>query len=105
MTTDPAPSAPFEVLIAGGGVAALEGALALRDLAGDRVSVKLIAPNREFVNRPMTVTEPFAFGAAQRYPLQPIVRDIGAELIDGALQSVHPASATVRTESGADASL
>ena len=38
MTTDPAPSAPFEVLIAGGGVAALEAALALRNLAGDRVS-------------------------------------------------------------------
>ncbi len=101
MTTDPASSAPFEVLIAGGGVAALEGALALRNLAGDRVNIKLIAPNREFVNRPMTVTEPFSFGAAQRYPLEAVVRDIGGELIEGTLQSVHPASATVRTESGA----
>ncbi len=102
MTTDPAPSAPFEVLIAGGGVAALEAALALRDLAGDRISVKLIAPNREFVYRPTTVQEPFAYGAAQRYPIDEIVRDLGGELIDDALQSVDTAKRTVRTESGAE---
>ncbi|HUO73776.1 MAG TPA: hypothetical protein VMU39_23595 [Solirubrobacteraceae bacterium] len=101
MTTDPASSAPFEVLIAGGSVAALEGALALRHLAGDRVSVTLIAPNREFVYRPMTVQEPFAYGAARRYPVEEIVREIGAELIEDSLQSVDPAAARARTASGA----
>ena len=32
------------VLIVGGGVAALEALMALRDLAGDRVAITLIAP-------------------------------------------------------------
>jgi sulfide:quinone oxidoreductase len=56
---------PLEVVIAGGGVAAIEAALALRDLAGDRVALKLIAPNAEFSYRPMTVREPFAHGQAE----------------------------------------
>src|SRR3954454_20013430 len=43
---------PFRVLIAGGGVAGLEAALALRDLAGDRVAVTLLAPGPDFVYRP-----------------------------------------------------
>ena len=32
------------VVIAGGGVAALETLIALRDLAGDRVDITLVAP-------------------------------------------------------------
>jgi flavin-dependent dehydrogenase len=47
----------LQVLIAGGGVAGLEAALALEDLAKDRVSTTLLAPAREFVYRPMTVRE------------------------------------------------
>ena len=35
---------PLRVLVAGGGVAGLEAVLALQDLAGDRVSVSLLAP-------------------------------------------------------------
>jgi hypothetical protein len=41
------------VLIAGGGVAALEAALALRALAEDRVRVELIAPEPRFWYRPL----------------------------------------------------
>jgi sulfide:quinone oxidoreductase len=101
MTTDPAPSAPFEVLIAGGSVAALEGALALRHLAGDRVNVKLLAPNHEFTYRPLTVQEPFSFGVAQRYPLQEIAREIGVELVEDALRSVDTSAHTVHSAGGA----
>ena len=36
------------VLIAGGGVAALEAALALQDHAADRVAVELLAPEPHF---------------------------------------------------------
>ena len=71
---------PFRVVIAGGGVAALEGALALRDLAGERISTTLLAPEPEFVYRPMRVREPFAYSEARRYPLDEIARDIGVEL-------------------------
>jgi NADH dehydrogenase FAD-containing subunit len=38
-------SAPKRVLIAGGGIAAVEAALALRALASDRVRLTLISPD------------------------------------------------------------
>jgi sulfide:quinone oxidoreductase len=65
--SDPAPTTEkLRVLIAGGGVAALETALALRELAPERVQVTIVAPNEEFVYRPMTVREPFSLSAASR---------------------------------------
>ncbi len=75
----------LRVVIAGGGVAALETALALADLGRDLTDVTVVAPNTEFVYRPMVVREPFAHGAASRYPLAPIVRDAGAKLLHGEL--------------------
>jgi sulfide:quinone oxidoreductase len=72
---------PLDVVIAGGGVAAIEAALALRDLAGERVALKLIAPNAEFSYRPMTVREPFAYTQADSYSLTQVASDVGAELI------------------------
>jgi sulfide:quinone oxidoreductase len=59
MSTRSPSSEAFDVVIAGGSVAALEAALALGDLAGYRIRTTLIAPNAEFVYRPMTVREPF----------------------------------------------
>jgi sulfide:quinone oxidoreductase len=70
----------FEVVIAGAGVAGLEAALALRDLAGERVSVTMLAPEEDFVYRPMAVTEPFSYGQAQRYALRPIAAELGMQL-------------------------
>lgn len=91
-----AASAPFAVVIAGGGVAALEAALALRDLAGERVDVTMLAPEPEFVYRPMTVREPFSYGSAQRYSLGDIAGDIGVTLrqqsfawVDAAARIAH----------------
>jgi sulfide:quinone oxidoreductase len=78
---DRADDIPFNVVIAGGGVAALETAFALRALADDSVRMTLVAPNTEFVYRPMTVREPFALGPARRYQLAQIANDVGAELI------------------------
>ena len=93
---DRSPSQPFNVVIAGGGVAALEAAFALRDLAGEAVRVTIVAPNIDFVYRPMSVGEPFALGAAKRHRLAQIANDIGAELItdsfswlDAAQRLVH----------------
>ncbi len=87
----------FRVLIAGGGVAALETALALKDLAGPRVQMTVLAPNHEFVYRPMTVREPFSYAAARRYPLEPILSDVGAELLEGALGWVDHERRTAHT--------
>ena len=57
-------SQPFKVLIAGGGVAALEAALALRDLGGERIATTILAPGPEFVYRPMSLGEPIWFHLA-----------------------------------------
>ena len=97
MTTQATQKDKLGVVVVGGGVAALETVLALRDLARDRVAVTVIAPNDEFVYRPMTVREPFAFAAAHRYPLAPIMRDLGAELIAEKLGWVERSKQLVHT--------
>jgi sulfide:quinone oxidoreductase len=95
------PQPPLNVLIAGGGVAALEAALALRDLAGDRVSTKLLAPEPEFVYRPMRVREPFGYSEAQRYSLEEIARDIGVELIRDRFKWLDAPQSVIHTEGSA----
>src|SRR5580704_10494880 len=90
----------LRVVIVGGGVAALETALALADLAPGRTDVTVIAPNIEFVYRPMVVREPFAYGAAHRYPLAPIVHDAGATLLTDKLAWVDRVTRTIHTEAG-----
>ena len=90
----------LRVLIAGGGVAALETALALAHLVPELTDVTVLAPNPEFVYRPMTVREPFAYGAARRYPLAQIVKDAGGQLLVGALAWVDPARQIAHTEAG-----
>ncbi|MGH2857185.1 MAG: FAD-dependent oxidoreductase [Solirubrobacteraceae bacterium] len=80
--------APLRVLIAGGGVAGLEALLALRDLAGDRVALSLLAADPEFVYRPMAVAEPFGRGRAAHHSLASIAADVGAELVAGSLTGV-----------------
>src|SRR5579884_20132 len=89
---------PFRALIAGGGVAALEAALALRELAGERVSTTLLAPEPEFVYRPLRVLEPFAGPAARHYSLEEIARDIGVELKQDAFKWLDPTLRAVHTE-------
>jgi sulfide:quinone oxidoreductase len=91
---------PFKVLIAGGGVAGLEGALALRELAGDRIRTTMLAPEPEFVYRPLRVREPFARGEARRYALDDIAADIGIELRHDAFASLDAKRGTVHTQSG-----
>jgi sulfide:quinone oxidoreductase len=57
----------------------------------------VLAPNQEFVYRPMTVREPFSYSAARHYPLEPILDDVGAELLDGALAWVDHERQTAHT--------
>jgi sulfide:quinone oxidoreductase len=98
------PTDRFKVLIAGGGVAGLEAAFALRDLAGDRVALSILAPTDEFVYRPMAVAEPFTSGFAQHYPLAPLAVAAGATLLRDALVQVDVTQQQVRTASGAELS-
>jgi sulfide:quinone oxidoreductase len=96
----PQPDNKLRVIIVGGGVAALEGALALSQLAPELTDVTLIAPNLEFVYRPMVVREPFAYGSASRYPLQRIASDASATLLEEQLAWVDPDRHTLHTETG-----
>jgi sulfide:quinone oxidoreductase len=89
----------LRVLIAGGGVAALETVLALHHLAPDHTAMTVIAPDSEFVYRPMSVREPFAYAPVNRYPLAPIVGDAGAELLTGELAWVDPVKQIAHTQS------
>jgi sulfide:quinone oxidoreductase len=88
----------FRVVICGGGIAAVEGLLRLRRLAGDSLAIDLIAPNEELVYRPMAVREPFAAGPPRRYPLWRIARDAGAEWTQASLAWVDPDARVVHTD-------
>ena len=90
----------FRVVICGGGIAAVEGLLRLRRLAGDAVDVDLVAPGDELVYRPLAVREPFAWGAARRYPLRRIARDTHAEWTQDALDWVDPDAQVAHTAEG-----
>jgi sulfide:quinone oxidoreductase len=94
-------SGQVRVLIAGGGVAAIETLIALRRLAGERVELELLAPDSEFNYLPLSVAEPF--GEDQlRVPLARIADDHGATLHADSLQAVDAPNHVVRTGSEAE---
>jgi len=68
------------LLIAGGGPAALEAALAIRRLAGERFRITLLSDRDEFVYRPVAVAEPFGFLSPERFSLPRIATDLGLDL-------------------------
>ena len=90
----------MNVLIAGGGVAGLEAALALRDLAGDRVDVTLISPEDHFVYRPMSTATPFARGHAKTHRLADLAPQLGVKVVADALMHVHVEEREIETRSG-----
>lgn len=79
-----------KVLVVGAGVAGLEAALALRDLAGDRVDVSLHDPSREFAYRPFGIGEPYGTTRAFRYDLRSLSELCGASLQPSAIAAVEP---------------
>jgi sulfide:quinone oxidoreductase len=88
------------VVIAGGGVAALEAALALRDLAGDRLEIEFCSPRSEFVYRPFAVGEPYGAAAILRYDLAALAVQIDARLRLGGIFSVDAEAGRVTTRDG-----
>jgi sulfide:quinone oxidoreductase len=80
----------MRILVAGGGVAALETLLALRMVGGSRISIELLAPDPGFTDRPGSVATAFGFGAAAPLRLEDIARGEGVALRRGALAAVDP---------------
>ena len=91
---------PIRVLLAGGGIAALEAALTLHALAADRVRVEVVAPETEFVYRPLAVAEPFRVGEVRSFPLQRLTEAAGAKLRHGLVTEVDPDLHLVTTADG-----
>jgi sulfide:quinone oxidoreductase len=89
-----------EILIAGGGVAGLEAALALHATAGDRAHLTIVAPDPDFSYRPLAVAEPFALGHAHRVPLAQLGAEVGAEIVIDAVVGVDDAAREVRLRDG-----
>ena len=80
-----------EVVIVGGGVAGLEALIGLRALAGDRVAVTLVSQDDWFVDRPLTVAEPFGLGSAERHPLPEIAAEFDARFVHATVAAVAAA--------------
>jgi sulfide:quinone oxidoreductase len=90
----------MHLLIAGGGPAALEGALAAQRLAGERLDITLLTESDELVYRPVAVAEPFGLAVAQRFSLTRIAADRGFALELGRLQRVDAPGHRVFTADG-----
>ncbi len=91
----------LRILIAGGGVAALETVLALRALAGQLIDVTMLSPTREFVYRPVTVAEAFDRAEARVYDLAEIFAEQGGhEFIHDTLADVEVPGRIAVTGSG-----
>ncbi|MEZ0294661.1 MAG: FAD-dependent oxidoreductase [Solirubrobacteraceae bacterium] len=94
------PSERPRVLVAGGGVAALEALLALHELAGRQVHLELLAPGTQFLNRPASVAAPFGLGGPGPVPFEEAARRCHAELHRGTLAGVDQDSAVALTADG-----
>lgn len=93
---------PLRVLVAGGGVAALEVLLALQALAAERVRIVLLAPDRHFTDRPIAVTAPFSPAPVLRVALADIGADRGVRVHRDALARVRLDDRVVETQGGAE---
>ena len=88
------------ICIVGGGVAGVEALLALRDMAGDRARLTLIAPDPDFVYKPLLVEEPFGLGPPEQYALEPLAEESGAEFLLRAVSSVDPEAHKLALDDG-----
>jgi sulfide:quinone oxidoreductase len=95
-----APTGAHRVVIAGGGIAALEALLVLREVAEERVAIELIAPNTEFVYRPLELAALFREERVRRFDLKRIAADNGARLVPDRLEAVWPEKRLAVTTGG-----
>jgi sulfide:quinone oxidoreductase len=101
MGTGQSARATPQILIAGGGFAALEAALALRALADDRLGLSLLVRDPVFHYRPAATSEPFTPAPSRGYDLRAIAKDLGAGYHRSRLEAVASRKHSVRTTSGA----
>jgi sulfide:quinone oxidoreductase len=91
---------PHRIVIAGGGIAALEALVALRRQAPAGCRITLASPTSSFAYRPLAVREPFGNGGGRRFSLSAIARDLGAAFVRDAISRVDAPSRTATLSSG-----
>jgi sulfide:quinone oxidoreductase len=88
------------VVIAGGGVGALEALLALQSHAGDRVRISMLTATRHLTYRALSVAEPFGSEPAPRYDWLEITRDRGVHWINDRVARVRSGAHEIETQHG-----
>src|SRR5512132_2620836 len=89
------------VLVAGGGVAALEACLLMRAYVSEAdVEIDLLSPALHFSYRPLSVLESFGGRRTWSMPLHRFASDQDVTLVHDALGRVIPDECAVETTSG-----
>jgi sulfide:quinone oxidoreductase len=96
--SDAQPLDSARIVIAGGGVAGFETALALRDLAGDRAEIHLVDAEPELTLRALAIEEPFSGKPAERHALAPALAKLEAGFTLGRVESVDVEAHTIGLE-------
>jgi sulfide:quinone oxidoreductase len=91
-----------KILIAGGGVGAIEAALALHDLAGSRARIEICSGRGDFVYRPFAVGEPYGASRVLRYGLEGIAASCGARFRQENIAAVDPERRVAKTHDGTE---
>ena len=89
-----------QVVIVGGGVAAIEGLLRLHRLVDGRAQITVVAPGEELVVRPLTVLEPFRVSSVRRYPLNHLLASAQARHVRDELVRVESDLGLIVTAGG-----
>lgn len=90
------------VAVLGGGVAGVEAALALHELAGDRVALTLVSDRPDFTLKALTVDEPFSGTPASQYELAPVLDQLGGRFVHARATRVRTGEALIELDDGTD---
>ena len=98
----PAPATDHQrVVIAGGGVAALEGCLALRErLSAADLEITLLSPGQRFDYRPLSVLQPFRGISRWSVALSTFAADQDVTIVNDALTAIAPHARVAVTGAG-----
>lgn len=88
------------VCVVGAGTAGLEGLLTVHEQLGDRVDLRVIAPEREFRYRPMSAGSLFRPTQERGTPIGEIATEVGATCVRERVVAVHEADRCVVTRDG-----
>jgi sulfide:quinone oxidoreductase len=90
---------PFRVVIAGTGIAGLETALNLRELAGRHVEMTLVGPGGDVYQQGLP-SDAWSLGGLARIPVAAVARRVDAQLVSGWLAAVDDDRAEARLNDG-----